>query len=329
MTVAPLQPTEAISPQAIAAHTLAAGFERSGVGLHSGQETTVRVVPARPGDRDRYFVRTDLPHAPVIPAQIHGVRQTMLATELVQPDRDPVADASPHPGAASGDASPQPATVKTVEHLLAALAGAGVDAVRIEIDGPEVPLLDGSAREWCAAIASVGLAPLADAPLPRPAPVAEPIWMHEDDAFVAALPAPELRFSYGIDFALAAIGNQWHSWSPGAAAIAPLRSDPWDAPGSFAAEIAPARTFGLAHQVDQLRAAGLIQGGSLDNALVCGESGWLNPPLRFPNEPARHKILDLVGDLSLLGTIPTAHYLAYKASHRLHAQLAHRLAQTP
>ncbi len=333
MTVAPWQPTDTLESTPIAPQTLAAGFECSGVGLHSGQVTTVRVLPARPGDRDRYFVRTDLPHAPVIPARIHGVRQTMLATELVQPFPTPfptpVADHPSPPGATAADPTPEPATVKTVEHLLAALAGAGVDAVRMEIDGPEVPLLDGSAREWSAAIASVGLAPLADAPLQRPAPVTEPIWIREDDAFVAALPAPELRFSYGIDFALAAIGNQWHSWSPGTAAIAPLQPDHEDAPGSFAAEIAPARTFGLAHQVDQLRAAGLIQGGSLDNALVCSESGWLNPPLRFPNEPARHKILDLVGDLSLLGTIPTAHYLAYKASHRLHAQLAHRLAQTP
>jgi UDP-3-O-[3-hydroxymyristoyl] N-acetylglucosamine deacetylase len=291
--------------------------------------TTVRVLPARPGDRDRYFVRTDLPHAPVIPARIYGVRQTMLATELVQPLEPAIAQPASVEPASVEPAIAQPATVKTVEHLLAALAGAGVDAVRIEIDGPEVPLLDGSAREWCAAIASVGLAPLAGVPLHRTAPVTEPIWIREDDAFVAALPAPELRFSYGIDFALAAIGNQWHSWSPGMAAIAPLQPDAWDAPGRFAAEIAPARTFGLAHQVDQLRAAGLIQGGSLDNALVCSESGWLNPPLRFPNEPARHKILDLVGDLSLLGTIPTAHYLAYKASHRLHAQLAQRLAQTP
>jgi UDP-3-O-[3-hydroxymyristoyl] N-acetylglucosamine deacetylase len=139
----------------------------------------------------------------------------------------------------------------------------------------------------------------------------EPIWVREGDMFVAAVPSAELRFSYGIDFALAAIGNQWHSWSPQVE--------------SFATAIAPARTFGLAHQIDQLRAAGLIKGGSLDNALVCGEDGWLNPPLRFPNEPVRHKLLDLIGDLSLVPTLPIAHYLAYKASHRLHTQLAQEL----
>jgi UDP-3-O-[3-hydroxymyristoyl] N-acetylglucosamine deacetylase len=128
------------------------------------------------------------------------------------------------------------------------------------------------------------------------------------DAFAAALPSAETRFSYGIDFEEQAIGNQWYSWSPEAE--------------SFATAIAPARTFGLARQVDQLRQAGLIKGGTLENALVCDRSGWLNPPLRFANEPVRHKILDLVGDLSLLGTWPKAHYLAYKASHNLHVQLA-------
>jgi UDP-3-O-[3-hydroxymyristoyl] N-acetylglucosamine deacetylase len=137
--------------------------------------------------------------------------------------------------------------------------------------------------------------------------------VYQGDAFVAALPSPTIRFTYGIDFELPAIGNQWHSWTP--------------EQESFAEEIAPARTFGLAHQIEALRDRGLIKGGSLENALVCDRSGWLNPPLRFPNEPARHKLLDLVGDLSLLGTYPVAHFLAYKASHNLHIQLAKKLVQ--
>jgi UDP-3-O-[3-hydroxymyristoyl] N-acetylglucosamine deacetylase len=207
------------------------------------------------------------------------------------------------------------ATVRTVEHLLAALVGMGVDNARIEIDGSEAPLLDGSAQVWTAAIAQVGV--VAQAASRLTGSLQEPVWIREGDAFVAALPAPELRFTYGIDFDLAAIGNQWHSWSPQAAYFT-IHS-------SFAAEIAPARTFGLAHQIEYLRANGLIQGGSLENALVCDHEGWLNPPLRFPNEPARHKLLDLVGDLSLLENIPTAHFIAYKASHALHAQLARSL----
>jgi len=141
----------------------------------------------------------------------------------------------------------------------------------------------------------------------------EPIWIREDDSFVAALPASATRFTYGIDFPYGAIGNQWHSWNP--------------AGGSFSREIAPARTFGFADQIEQLQQAGLIKGGNLENALVCSHQGWLNPPLRFTNEPARHKLLDLVGDLSLLGQLPKAHLIAYKASHKLHTQLAIKLVR--
>lgn len=130
---------------------------------------------------------------------------------------------------------------------------------------------------------------------------------------MAALPASELRFTYGIDFEFSAIGNQWQSWSPQQT--------------SFAETIAPARTFGFADQIEALRQQGLIRGGSLDNALVCSESGWVNPPLRFSNEPVRHKLLDLVGDLSLLGYFPLAHFLAYKASHHLHVRFANQLRQ--
>ncbi|WP_068819014.1 UDP-3-O-acyl-N-acetylglucosamine deacetylase [Phormidesmis priestleyi] len=269
-------------------HTLAGEVTRSGIGLHSGTSTQVTIRPAAAGE-GRYFVRVDLPDAPVISAQIEAVNPTMLSTELV-----------------NGDAK-----VRTVEHLLASLAGLGVDNARIEIDGAEVPLLDGSAHEWAMAIADVGLVSQS-ARVTRS--ILEPIWIYEGDAFVAAIPAPALRFSYGIDFELAEIGNQWHSWSPDQ--------------DSFLTEIALARTFGLAHQIDQLRSSGLIKGGSLKNALVCGDDGWLNPPLRFSNEPVRHKLLDLVGDLSLLGAIPIAHFLAYKASHRLHTQLAQKISLT-
>jgi UDP-3-O-[3-hydroxymyristoyl] N-acetylglucosamine deacetylase len=193
----------------------------------------------------------------------------------------------------------------------------GVDNARIQLDGPEAPLLDGSAQVWVEAIAQAGV--VTQASFRSEWSLSEPIWIREGDAFVAALPAPELRFTYGIDFDLPAIGNQWHSWAPSE------QGEP--AESSFAEAIAPARTFGLAHQIEYLRANGLIKGGSLDNALVCGKEGWLNPPLRFPNEPVRHKLLDLVGDLSLLGEIPIAHFLAYKASHQLHTQLARSLAE--
>ncbi|MEH2239899.1 UDP-3-O-acyl-N-acetylglucosamine deacetylase [Nostoc sp.] len=274
-------------------HTLAAQITQTGVGLHSGVNTQVRILPAEAGS-GRYFVRVDLPDLPIIPAQVAAVSHTVLSTQLGKGE----------------------VYVRTVEHLLAALSGMGVDNARIEIDGSEVPLLDGSASVWTANIVQVGLI---SQPVNNQVPLAvtEPIWVYQGDAFVCALPAPQTRFSYGIDFDLPAIGNQWHSWSPTA--------ELGKASASFAAEIAPARTFGLLDQIEHLQKTGLIKGGSLDNALVCGPEGWLNPPLRFANEPVRHKILDLVGDLSLLGTFPNAHFLAYKASHNLHIQLAQRI----
>ncbi|MCU0550657.1 MAG: UDP-3-O-acyl-N-acetylglucosamine deacetylase [Leptolyngbya sp. Prado105] len=268
--------------------SLSQSFSCYGIGLHSGEKTTARVLPAEPG-RGRYFVRTDLPGAPEIPARIESVRETLLSTQLVH-----------------GEAS-----IRTVEHLLASLAGMGIDNARIEIDGAEVPLLDGSARSWTSAIAQAGI--VEQVGKNSAIVLTEPIFVRHGDAFVAALPSDELRFSYGIDFDLSAIGNQWHSWKFN--------------PETFATEIAPARTFGFAHQIEQLRANGLIKGGSLENALVCGTDGWINPPLRFSNEPARHKLLDLIGDLSLLGTFPSAHFLAYKASHGLHTQLVRQLSE--
>ncbi|WP_138506045.1 UDP-3-O-acyl-N-acetylglucosamine deacetylase [Nostoc sp. PA-18-2419] len=271
-------------------HTLAGKITQTGVGLHSGVTTQVRILPAQVSS-GRYFVRVDLPDMPIIPAQVAAVNHTLLSTQL-----------------GKGEVS-----VRTVEHLLAALSGMGVDNARIEIDGPEVPLLDGSAKVWTANIAQVGLVSQPIDNRERLA-IKQPIWVYQEDAFVCALPAPETRFSYGIDFDLPAIGNQWYSWS--------LTGELGDASASFAAEIAPARTFGLLHQIEHLQKTGLIKGGSLDNALVCGPEGWVNPPLRFANEPVRHKILDLVGDLSLVGNFPVAHFLAYKASHNLHIQLA-------
>jgi UDP-3-O-[3-hydroxymyristoyl] N-acetylglucosamine deacetylase len=264
-----------------------AAIELTGIGLHSGLQTKVRILPA-PAGTGRCFRRVDLPDAPTIPAQVETVNTTTLSTELKVGD----------------------ATVRTVEHLLASLAALGINDACIEIDGAEVPLLDGSAQRWVEAILAAGWVSPTVGIVPG-RPVTEALWLHQGDQFVAALPSPELRFTYGIDFDLKPIGNQWYSWQP--------------TQESFAEAIAPARTFGLAHQIEQLRQAGLIKGGSLDNALVCDQEKWLNPPLRFPNEPVRHKLLDLIGDLSLLGSFPQAHFIAYKASHDLHTKLAQQL----
>ena len=261
-------------------------FVISGIGLHSGLTTTVKVLPAEVG-AGRYFVRVDLPGCPIIPAQISSVCQTTLSTEL----------------------GSEQAKVRTVEHLLAALAASGINDVCIEIDGAEVPLLDGSAQIWIKAIQSSCLEKKTT--LDSTIPVLCPIIIQDQDSFVAAIPAEHPRFSYGIDFPYKAITNQWHSWNPQTE--------------DFATEIAPARTFGFAEQIEQLQEAGLIKGGNLENALICSHEGWVNPPLRFTNEPARHKLLDLVGDISLLGSFPQAHIIASKASHKFHIELARKI----
>jgi UDP-3-O-[3-hydroxymyristoyl] N-acetylglucosamine deacetylase len=264
--------------------TIARSFSLSGVGLHSGEPVRVEVAPAQP-DAGRYFVYGDRQ----IPASLGAVAATVLSTQL-QADKQ---------------------AVRTVEHLLAALVGMGIDNAAIQIDGAELPILDGSALPWAEAIARAGIE---SQPQPRQTiQLQQVVSVYEGDSFVVAVPAPEPKFTYGIDFPTAAIGTQWFTWSPS-------ESD-------FATEIAPARTFTMSTQVEQLRAAGLIKGGSLDNAIVCDTQKWLNPPLRFANEPCRHKMLDLIGDLSLLGSLPQAHVLAYKASHHLHTKLAKVLSE--
>ena len=199
----------------------------------------------------------------------------------------------------------------TVEHLLAALAGTGVSHVELWVEGEEVPLLDGSALPWVEAIAEVGLVPLGPRQL-RALP--GPILRQQGESFAVALPSDQPRLSAAVEYPQAAIGRQLFSLTL--------------TPEAFVAELAPARTFGFLEQVEQLRELGLIQGGALDNALVCDGDRWLNPPLRYADEPVRHKLLDLLGDLALVG-LPQAQVFAYRGSHGLHTALAAALEPAP
>lgn len=269
--------------------TIARSFSLSGIGLHSGEQVSVTVSPA-PIDSGRYFIYGDTK----IVADTKVVSASQLSTELRQ----------------NGTG------VRTVEHLLSALFGMGIHNACIELDRPELPILDGSALPWVEAIAKAGIETQRDGD--RLMALSETVTVSKGDSFVTAIPADTLRFTYGIDFPTKVIGEQWFSWSP---AIA-------DFSEKFAGEIAPARTFTIAAYIEQARAAGLIKGGSLDNAIVCDSDRWINPPLRFDNEPCRHKLLDLIGDLSLLGFLPRAHILAYKASHNLHAEFAIAIAKS-
>lgn len=277
-------------------HTISRVITKTGKGLHSGDEAVVRVFPAMAGE-GRYFIVNR--HEVRVPASVKNVTDTTLSVRIGR-----------------GDSS-----VATVEHLLSALEGMGIDNCRIEVEGGnEVPLLDGSSKEWVEAIEEAGTCIARDNSgngMEKMALVlCEPIHVLKDESFVTAFPAPSTRITYGIDFPqAAAIGCQWFSWYP----VDSM---------AYKQNVAPSRTFCIYEQIQQLRAAGFIKGGSMDNALVCSiEKGWLNPPLRFPEEPCRHKLLDLIGDLSLCAQnghqgLPIAHIIAYKASHTLHTKFA-------
>ena len=201
------------------------------------------------------------------------------------------------------------ASVSTVEHLLSALYGMEVDNLRVEIDGPEVPILDGSAVPFLDLLADAGLRTLGESR--RYIQVTRPVHIVDQGKEIVILPAAGLEISYRIDFPHPAIGQQERT-----VGLTPI---------AYAREIAPARTFTFVREVDALRELGLAQGGSLTNAVVLDDNRVLNSTLRFDDEFVRHKILDLIGDLALLGHPLLGHVMALRAGHDLHGRLVREL----
>jgi UDP-3-O-[3-hydroxymyristoyl] N-acetylglucosamine deacetylase len=266
--------------------TLASEVTLEGVGLHTGKPARARLVPAE-ADTGIVFVRTDVGGVR-IPATLDHAGPSFYATVL---QRDGV-------------------RVTTIEHLMAALYALQIDDLQVELDGEEPPILDGSSRPFVDAVLAAGRAEL---PLDRQyMTLVRPIAVSELEKRIAAYPAPEYRVTYAIDFDHPLLGYQ------------ELSVRLWRE-GDFAEKLAPARTFTFEEDVARLRRQGLALGGSLGNALVIGEDRILNPELRFPDEFVRHKMLDLTGDLSLLGRPLCAHVVAYRAGHDLHARLARRI----
>jgi UDP-3-O-[3-hydroxymyristoyl] N-acetylglucosamine deacetylase len=272
--------------------TLAERVSCSGTGLHSGAPVRLDLSPAREGT-GIVFVRTDRTHAVEIPARASGVTSTRLATTL-----------------GSGDAG-----VATVEHLLAALYGLGIDNVRISVDGPEVPVMDGSAASFVYLIRSAGVRVQRE----RRAVlrVLESIEVEEAGRRIKIEPARGLQVSYAVDFAHPAIGRQ------------ELELDSLDA-RRFETEISSARTFGFLQDVHALWNAGLAQGGSLHNTVLLDDVSVMNPDgLRCPDEFVRHKVLDLLGDLALLGVSIDGHVKVECGGHALHHRLVAALLERP
>ena len=261
--------------------TLQNEIKKDGIGLHTGLKCTVIIKPTELPGF--HFSFSDEANK-VFSLDISQVRHSPLCTTIDLNEKK----------------------ISTVEHLLASLIGVGLTHAHIEITGNEIPLLDGSSIGWIEEIEKVGMVNSLTPPKPRPE-LNSPIFVNKGDSVIFAVPSKILKLIGLIDFPHKAIGQQMFSIEL--------------SPNNFVKEIAPARTFGFLEQLKELKKAGLIKGGALENALFCNGDSWVNPPLRFANEPVRHKLLDLIGDLAFVG-LPRAQIFVYKGSHSLHTEFA-------
>jgi len=265
-------------------HTIKKAISLEGVGVHSGSPSTLTFLPA-PADHGIRFKRTDLEGSPEIPVDLDHVAGTELGTSLGEGE----------------------ARVQTVEHVMAALAAKGIDNVLMELSGPEPPILDGSFQLYLAALEEVGAE---DQGTPRSViQIPKPITVElESGEFYVAAPGKGLRISATIEFDHPSIGRQFGTF--------------FFSEGSFAQEIAPARTFGFKSDAETLHSRGLALGASLENTVVLDDDGVLNEDLRFSDEFLRHKVGDMVGDLALLGAGLDLHIVAERPSHQGNIALA-------
>ncbi|MFZ5468585.1 MAG: UDP-3-O-acyl-N-acetylglucosamine deacetylase [Myxococcota bacterium] len=271
--------------------TLQQPISCQGVGLHSGAPVTMRLLPA-PADHGVVFVRVDLTPSVCIPAKAENVVDTALATTL-------------------GKGS---ARVATVEHLMAALCGLGIDNVRVELDGPEVPIMDGSAAPFAYLIRSAGVRVQNE---PKSfLVIKKPVAVTQGDKEATLAPSNRFRIDCTIDFQHPLICDQ---------SFAMEFSD-----RTFSREISRARTFGFLRDVEMLKKVGLAKGGSLENAIVVDEFSILNPDgLRFPDEFVRHKVLDAMGDMALFGCPVIGHLKVFKTGHALNHELVQKVLADP
>jgi UDP-3-O-[3-hydroxymyristoyl] N-acetylglucosamine deacetylase len=273
--------------------TIAEKISCTGVGLHTGKPVQLTLHPARAGS-GIVFVRTDLPSPVEIPATAASLtREAHLATTLGR----------------------EHATLDTVEHLLAAAYGLGVDNLRVEVEGPELPGMDGSAASFVFLIRAAGVF---DQGAPRRrVRVRRPIEVRDGERSMRIEPARDLRVTYSVDFAHPAIGRQQ---------VRNLVIDD----ECFEQEICRARTFGFLREVEALWRAGLARGGNLDNTVVMDDFRVLNRDgLRWPDEFVRHKVLDLLGDLALLGMPIEGHLVVERGGHALHQRFVRALLEHP
>ncbi len=267
-------------------HTLTRPVQCTGIGLHSGRKVTLTIRPA-PVNHGIRFERSDLPHKPVISAHFRNVIDTSLATTL----------------------GTEGVIVSTIEHLMAAFVGFHIDNALVQLDAYEAPIMDGSAGPFASMMNEAG--PRAQSGKRYFLVVKEPIEMEDKGKKVGLYPSDTLRVTCTIDFDHPLLKHQSYSVSL--------------IDGFFEKEISRARTFGFLHEVDYLKRNGFAKGGSLENAVVVDKDRILNPEgLRYTDEFVRHKILDCIGDLSLLGMPIIGHIVAHKSGHALNHALLKR-----
>jgi UDP-3-O-[3-hydroxymyristoyl] N-acetylglucosamine deacetylase len=267
-------------------HTLASEVTLSGIGLHTGVTVNLRLCPA-PVHTGIVFKRTDLDGF-IIEAQSRHVARVSYATSLMK----------------------KGVLISTTEHLLSALAGLGVDNAIVEIDNLELPIVDGSALPFVKLIRQAGLRP--QRARRAYARILKPLELAEGSKKIAIYPADTFAVSYSIAFPHPVIGVQSLDFTPST--------------GSYDDGVAPARTFGFLAEVEMLLKSGLVKGGSLENVVVLDQQRVMNPEgLRFPDEFCRHKILDLIGDVSLFGHPLIGHVVADRAGHAMHTRLVSQL----
>jgi len=264
--------------------------DASGRGLHSGAEVSIRILPA-PAATGLVFLRRDLGNFP-IPASWKHVARVSYATSLMR----------------------QGVLISTTEHLLSALYSSGIDNAFIEIDNLEVPILDGSGRPFVELLGRAGVRNLRRKR--RYLRIRRMVEIADRGRRISLLPADSFRLTCEVAFDHPLVGRQMLELE-----VTPER---------YAAEIAPARTFGFEYELDQMRDMGLIRGASLDNAVCFTRAGVRNAEgLRFPDECCRHKALDLAGDLALIGRPLLGHVVAERAGHAMHVALVRRLMGDP
>ena len=262
----------------------------SGVGLHSGCRVSVTLMPA-PLDTGIVFIRKDVSDSPQIQVSIENIRPALLSTTV-------------------GIDGVQ---VQTIEHLLAAASGLDIDNLLVEIDAPELPALDGSAQSFVSLMLEAGI--VSQDRRRSYLKVVRPIEVIDGDKRIAIRPASQSSVTYTIEYAHPLIGRQTYDYD-------------WSR-DAFVEDIAPARTFGFLREVEALWEAGLGLGGSLQNTLILSEEGLLNEDgLRFADEFVRHKILDLIGDMMLLGVPVIGEIEAVRSGHALHARLVSRILES-